>query len=126
MTSLNNRKPDRYQARARELAPAAGVDPDSRIKWPGQRSMPAWCAYQDAARAEHVATEIETVAAELPPQIVAPVLQQRGALFDVVVSSVGQAHGIHGLTGLALLPVAQAQLCDPFRSSGGLGPGCEA
>jgi tRNA-splicing ligase RtcB (3'-phosphate/5'-hydroxy nucleic acid ligase) len=62
------RKPDRYEARARELALAAGVDPDNRIERPGQRSMPAWCAYRDAARAEHVATETSVVAAELPPQ----------------------------------------------------------
>src|SRR5215475_5802935 len=62
------RKPDRYETRARELALAAGVDPDSRIERPGQRSMPAWCAYREAARAEHVATETAVVAAELPPQ----------------------------------------------------------
>jgi tRNA-splicing ligase RtcB len=68
MSSSNTRKPDRYEARARELALAAGVDPDSRIERPGQRSMPAWCAYRDAARAECVATETAAVAAELPPQ----------------------------------------------------------
>jgi tRNA-splicing ligase RtcB (3'-phosphate/5'-hydroxy nucleic acid ligase) len=62
------RKPDRHEARARELALAAGVDPDSRMERLGQRSMPAWCAYRDAARAEHVATEAEAVAAKLPPQ----------------------------------------------------------
>jgi len=39
-----------YQARARELCLAAGVDPDTRIERPGLRSMPAWCAYRDAAR----------------------------------------------------------------------------
>ncbi len=33
---------DPYQARARELCLAAGVDPDSRIERPGLRSMPAW------------------------------------------------------------------------------------
>jgi hypothetical protein len=57
MSSSNTRKRDRYEARARELALAAGVDLDSRIERPGQRSMPAWCAYRDAARAECVATE---------------------------------------------------------------------
>ena len=51
------RKPDPYESRARELALAAGVDPDSRIERPGQRSMPAWCAYRDAARNEHLAAE---------------------------------------------------------------------
>lgn len=64
----NTRRQDRYEPRARELALAAGVDPDSRIDRPGQRSMPAWCAYRDAAHAEHVATETAAVAAELPPQ----------------------------------------------------------
>jgi tRNA-splicing ligase RtcB (3'-phosphate/5'-hydroxy nucleic acid ligase) len=62
------RRPDRYEPRARALATAAGLDPDSRIERPGQRSMPAWCAYRDAARAEHVATETAAVAAGLPPQ----------------------------------------------------------
>jgi tRNA-splicing ligase RtcB (3'-phosphate/5'-hydroxy nucleic acid ligase) len=61
------RKPDRYEARARELALTAGVDPDSRIERPGQRSMPAWCAYRDAARAQQVAAETAAVAHELPP-----------------------------------------------------------
>ena len=68
MSSSNTRKRDRYEARARELALAAGVDPDSRIERPGQRSMPAWCAYRDAARTERVATETAAVAAELSPQ----------------------------------------------------------
>jgi tRNA-splicing ligase RtcB (3'-phosphate/5'-hydroxy nucleic acid ligase) len=39
-------RPDPYQARARELCLAAGIDPDSRIERPGLRSMPAWCAYR--------------------------------------------------------------------------------
>jgi tRNA-splicing ligase RtcB (3'-phosphate/5'-hydroxy nucleic acid ligase) len=56
------RKPDRYEARARELATAAGVDPDSRIDRPGQRSMPAWCAYRDAARQQQLAREAEATA----------------------------------------------------------------
>src|SRR5258707_2623150 len=51
------RKPDAYETRARELALAAGIDPDSRIERPGQRSMPAWCAYRDAARKERLAAE---------------------------------------------------------------------
>ena len=49
------RRPDPHEARARELAVAAGLDPDSRIERPGQRSMPAWCAFRDAARAEAAA-----------------------------------------------------------------------
>jgi tRNA-splicing ligase RtcB (3'-phosphate/5'-hydroxy nucleic acid ligase) len=62
------RRPDPYQERARELACAAGVDPDSRIEWPGQRSMPAWCAYREAARAEHMARQAAEAAVTLPPQ----------------------------------------------------------
>jgi tRNA-splicing ligase RtcB len=61
------RKPDPYETRARELALAAGLDPDSRIERPRQRSMPAWCAYRDAARREHLAAE----AAEAERSIVA-------------------------------------------------------
>jgi len=56
------RRPDPYEPRARELALAAGVDPDSRIERPGQRSMPAWCAWREAARKEHLARETEAVA----------------------------------------------------------------
>lgn len=59
-----NRK-DAYQDRAREMCLAAGVDPDSRIDRPGQRSMPAWCAYRDAARQEHVAAEAAKTAADI-------------------------------------------------------------
>lgn len=57
---------DPYQERARALAVEAGIDPDSRIDRPSQRSMPAWCQFRDAARAEHVAKEITAVS--LPPQ----------------------------------------------------------
>jgi tRNA-splicing ligase RtcB len=56
---------DPYQERARALCLAAGIDPDSRVDRPGQRSMPAWCAYRDAARAEHVAREASAAAAEI-------------------------------------------------------------
>src|SRR5260370_6259724 len=64
------RNPDAYETRARELALAAGIDPDSRIERPGQRSMPAWCAYRDAARKERLAAEAaeaeRSIAANLP------------------------------------------------------------
>ena len=63
-----NRREDPYQTRARELCLAAGVDPESRIERPGQRSMPAWCAYRDTALKEHVAAEVAATAAALPPQ----------------------------------------------------------
>ncbi len=62
------RRADPYQERARELALAAGVDPDGRIERPGQRSMPAWCAYREAARAEQLAKQAAQTAAALPPQ----------------------------------------------------------
>ena len=59
------RRPDPYETRARELAIAAGLDPDARIERPGQRSMPAWCTFRDAARAEHMAREAAAAAAEI-------------------------------------------------------------
>jgi tRNA-splicing ligase RtcB len=59
------RRPDPYQARARELAIAAGLDPDSRIERPGQRSMPLWCTFRDAARAEHMARDAAAAAVEI-------------------------------------------------------------
>jgi len=41
------------ETRARELAIAAGVDPDSRVPRPdSERDMPAWCAFCDTAGAE--------------------------------------------------------------------------
>jgi tRNA-splicing ligase RtcB len=59
------RRPDLYQARARELARAAGLDPEARIERPGQRSMPAWCTFRDAARAEHMARETAAAATQI-------------------------------------------------------------
>jgi tRNA-splicing ligase RtcB (3'-phosphate/5'-hydroxy nucleic acid ligase) len=63
------RRPDPYEARARELASLAGLDPDGRVERPGARSMPVWCTFRDAARAEHLAEEAASVA--LPPQAAA-------------------------------------------------------
>lgn len=48
---------DPYKDRARELAVEAGLDPDARIERPGQRSMPLWCTFRDAARKEQLARE---------------------------------------------------------------------
>ena len=55
---------DPYQIRARELAVAAGLDPDSRV---GKgRGMPVWCTFRDVARKEHVAKEAAELTAALP------------------------------------------------------------
>ena len=56
---------DLYQERARELAVAAGLDPDARIDRPGQRSMPTWCTFRDAARKEHMARENASASSEI-------------------------------------------------------------
>jgi tRNA-splicing ligase RtcB len=61
------RKADPYEKRCRELAFAAGIDPNARVEKAGtDRTMPAWCTFRDAARAEHV--KREQAAVELPPQ----------------------------------------------------------
>jgi len=59
------RRPDPFETRARELAVAAGLDPDARIERSGGRSMPAWCTFRDTARAEHMAREADAAAAEI-------------------------------------------------------------
>ena len=41
---------DPYRERARALAVEAGLDPDAKIDRPGQRPMPLWCTFRDAAR----------------------------------------------------------------------------
>src|SRR5271169_3754336 len=58
-------RPDQYQERGRALAIAAGLDPDARIERPGLRSMPTWCTFRDAARAEHLARKQAAAAAEI-------------------------------------------------------------
>jgi hypothetical protein len=68
---VHRRRFDAYETRARELAVAAGQDPDARAERPGAKSMPVWCTYRDAARAEHLAAE--AAALVLPPQ--APAFQ---------------------------------------------------
>ena len=59
---------DPYQARARALAVEAGLDPDAKIDRPGQRPLPLWCTFRDAARKEHLAREAEAVAADIAIQ----------------------------------------------------------
>jgi tRNA-splicing ligase RtcB len=56
---------DPYQERARALAVEAGLDPDARIERPGQKSMPTWCTFRDAARKEHMARETAATSAEI-------------------------------------------------------------
>jgi tRNA-splicing ligase RtcB (3'-phosphate/5'-hydroxy nucleic acid ligase) len=53
---------DPYRERARELAIEAGLDPDAKINRPGQRPMPLWCTFRDAARKEQLAREAEALA----------------------------------------------------------------
>jgi tRNA-splicing ligase RtcB len=64
------RPPDRFEARARELALAAGRDPDARVDKPGApgRTMPLWCTFRDQARNELQVQKAEAVQATLPPQ----------------------------------------------------------
>jgi tRNA-splicing ligase RtcB (3'-phosphate/5'-hydroxy nucleic acid ligase) len=60
------RKPDKHEARARELAIAAGLDPDARV---GEgRGMPIWCTLREAAKQEHDANKAADVAASIKPQ----------------------------------------------------------
>jgi tRNA-splicing ligase RtcB len=54
--------------RARALAIEAGLDPDAKIDRPGQRPMPVWCTFRDAARKEKLAHEMEGVAVTLASQ----------------------------------------------------------
>ena len=56
---------DPYQERARALALEAGFDPDARIDRPGQRSMPVWCSFRDAARQEHLKRQAAVAAADI-------------------------------------------------------------
>jgi tRNA-splicing ligase RtcB (3'-phosphate/5'-hydroxy nucleic acid ligase) len=64
---------DPYQARARELCQATGVDPDSRVYKTDPdtgerlepRGQPAWCHYRQQARDEHKAREVAELAAAL-------------------------------------------------------------
>lgn len=53
---------DPYRERAIQLAIEAGLDPDAKIDRPGQRPMPLWCTYRDAARKEQLAREADAVA----------------------------------------------------------------
>ena len=66
---------DPYQERARALAVEAGLDPDAKIDRPGQRPMPLWCTFRDAARKERLAREAQSAAADIASQPQAPQYQ---------------------------------------------------
>lgn len=50
---MAERRGDQFEARARELAIAAGLDPDARIERVGAKAWPAWCQFRTQAIAEH-------------------------------------------------------------------------
>lgn len=53
-----SRTPSTTDLRARELAIAAGIDPDSRVPKEGSdRGQPAWCTFREQARKEKMAQE---------------------------------------------------------------------
>jgi tRNA-splicing ligase RtcB (3'-phosphate/5'-hydroxy nucleic acid ligase) len=63
------RQQDKLELRSRELAVAAGLDPDSRIERDGMRSWPAWCQFRETALAERnalAAAEAEKAASAMP------------------------------------------------------------
>jgi tRNA-splicing ligase RtcB (3'-phosphate/5'-hydroxy nucleic acid ligase) len=64
----NAMRSDPFRERARALAVKAGLDPDAKIDRPGQRPMPVWSTFREAAHKEQVATEAAAVAATLPPR----------------------------------------------------------
>ena len=89
------RRSDAYEARARELAVAAGQDPNARVERPGLKSMPVWCTYRDAARAEHLAAE--AAALVLPPQAPAfqnATLQVFGQHDDATIAQMRNCMGV--------------------------------
>lgn len=59
---------DPHVARARELAIAAGLDPDGKIDRPGLRPMPVWCTFRQAAIDEANAAKAKAATIELEPQ----------------------------------------------------------
>jgi len=52
------RQPSVYEQRARELCAADGIDPESRVPYPGKpsRTMPAWVPYKIKAEQEELAS----------------------------------------------------------------------
>ena len=62
------RRADALEARCRELAVAAGLDPDAKIPREGMRPIPTWCTFRDAARAERNADQAAALGAMLSEQ----------------------------------------------------------
>lgn len=62
------RKADPLEMRCRELAAAAGLDPDAKIPREGMRPIPTWCTFRDAARAERNAEQARALGLVLPDQ----------------------------------------------------------
>jgi tRNA-splicing ligase RtcB (3'-phosphate/5'-hydroxy nucleic acid ligase) len=64
------RAQDPLEIRARALAQEAGLDPDARAPHPTKpgRTMPAWCTFRDAARAERTAQAQAALAEDLAAQ----------------------------------------------------------
>ncbi len=63
---MNRRRADPTEARARELAVEAGIDPDARVSKTGsERGMPAWCGFREAAMVERNAREAANAAKEI-------------------------------------------------------------
>lgn len=65
---MAERRPDPMEARCRELAVAAGLDPDAKIPREGLRPIPTWCTFRDAVRAERNAQEAAALGVALPEQ----------------------------------------------------------
>ena len=75
------RRANPLETRCRELALAAGIDPDSRVVKPGsERGMPAWCTFGDAARAEQNLREAAELAAATPGPMPQPAAYQNSPL----------------------------------------------
>ena len=68
---MNVRKPNPLEQLCRELATAAGQDPDARvITGEGDRGQPVWCLYKDAAKTHQIASQIaaiQTIAPQTAP-----------------------------------------------------------
>lgn len=70
--SVNMQRRDPFQERARELAVAAGLDPDAKIDRPGLRPLPTWCTFREAAMKERDEAASAVAAAEIAIKPQAP------------------------------------------------------